>query len=195
MSVHCSKLVTLVLLVVSLLASACGPAPLAAPTATSTPVPSVTPTASATATPPPSATPIVTASPTPTIRPTRTKGPTYTPRVPTDTPEPAAPVIDKLEFPAEIKCDGETQYVLYVNFHDVNGDAYRFDLKLIQSRRPGYLQTTPGSFDVPAKLQQVGMRFPYGVTWSLPGDIVKIRVAITDHAGLTGWDFFEFKCK
>lgn len=197
MSNPAARSLSSVLLAIALLLGACGPSPLAAPTETPAPLPSDTPapTATATETPLPTGTPTPTTTSTPTVKPTRTKGPTYTPRIPTATPEPAAPVIDMLIFPDEILCDGYTQYTLYVDFHDVNGDAYRFDLKLIQSKRAIALQTTPGGFDVPPELQRRGVRFPYGVTWGVPGDFVKIRVAITDEAGQVGWDFFEFRCQ
>lgn len=153
-----------------------------------------------------SGTPTATCTATSTISPSSTKIPTETstltpttvPTVtetqkPSVTPLPQSPVIDAIELPSSIICDGR-RYVFPIKFHDVNGDADFIEWELIYSKKKTPLTSMPRKFEISSSSQINGAIFEDWLEWYISGDEVVIRVTITDKTGLSGTKDFEFVC-
>jgi serine/threonine protein kinase len=134
--------------------------------------------------------------------PTYTPLPTYTPQStftplppPTKIPKPAntSPVIESIELPQNIVCDG-SRYNFPIYFHDSDGDANQIAWELIYSKKNTSLDSSPRDFSIDSYAQMNGAVFDDWIEWYTPGDDVQIRVYISDRSGLTGWKDFEFTC-
>jgi hypothetical protein len=142
---------------------------------------------------------IPTPTATETITPTQTLAPTAT-LIPS--PEPSgtpaivvlsAPVIDSIEFPQSINCNGQ-RYDVPIRFHDLDGDAHRVQWELLYSKKQTPLFSDAVEFFIDSQEQIDGATFHDFLEWYIPGDEVKIRVYIEDRAKQTGFMDFEFKC-
>lgn len=136
----------------------------------------------------------------PTLAPTYTPLPTYTPP-PTFTPQPtftplpikSPPVVDSIDLPQVIVCDGRS-YDVPIHFHDPDGDARQIYWELIYSQKGATLYSTLRELGINSQAQINGAVFPDYIIWRTPGDEVQIRVYIYDSSGLSGWKDFNFKC-
>jgi len=149
-----------------------------------------------TATEPPelSVIPSNTARPAPSAKPaTSTVAPARTVAPPPATAAPAPPVIESIDFPQTILCDG-SRYYFPIFFHDADGDAYQVDWELIYSSMNTNLDSDPRDFDVDSQAQQNGTVFEDWIEWYVPGDEVQIRVYISDREGLSDSSDFSFRC-
>ena len=132
--------------------------------------------------------------PTYTPLPTYTPPPTFTPQ-PTFTPLPvkSPPVVDSIDIPQAIVCDGRS-YDVPIRFHDPDGDARQIYWELIYSKKGATLYATLRELGIDSQAQINGAVFPDYIIWRTPGDEVQIRVYIYDSSGLSGWKDFNFRC-
>jgi hypothetical protein len=136
----------------------------------------------------------------PTLVPTYTPLPTYTPPPtftlqPTFTPLPikSPPVVDSIDIPQVIVCDGR-RYDVPIHFHDADGDAYQIYWELINSKKNSTLYASLREFSIDSQTQINGAVFMDWIEWKIAGDVVRIRVNIYDRSGQKGWLDFNFKC-
>ncbi|MHB1355860.1 MAG: hypothetical protein ACYCZF_07765 [Anaerolineae bacterium] len=127
--------IALLVLVLGLVVSGCGPGQLLGPTLTTTPTRTLTstPTATRTLTPTPTSThtptntstPTITPSPTATLTPSQTPTPSITPTetpVPTITPTPADYASVSVDSPESVTSDGmNNKWTFDIVFHEYNG--------------------------------------------------------------------------
>jgi hypothetical protein len=141
--------------------------------------------------------PLPTEAPPPTRTPAISPKATYTPSPqPTETPTVVilhAPVIDTIDFPDSIVCDGR-RYDVPIRFHDADGDAHRIQWELRFTKKNTPLYTTAKEFVIDSQTQISGTTFYDFIQWHVPGDEVVIRVHIEDRAEQSGFLDFEFKC-
>jgi hypothetical protein len=132
--------------------------------------------------------------PTYTPLPTYTPPPTFTPQ-PTFTPLPvkSPPVVDSIDLPQVIVCDGR-RYDVSIYFHDPDGDARQIYWELIYSKKSSPLYSTLRELGINSQTQINGAVYNDWIEWLTPGDEVQIRVYIYDSSGLSGWKDFNFKC-
>lgn len=105
----------------------------------------------------------------------------------------SAPIIDSIDFPQLIVCDGR-KYDVPIRFHDLDGDANRIQWELLYSKKQTPLYADAISFYIDSQAQIQGATYNDFIEWHIPGDEVKIRVYIEDRTGLNGSKDFEFKC-
>ena len=154
------------------------------PTATSTKTPTITPTPTNTLTP--TITPTPTNTSTPTITPTRTN----TPR-PTSTPAPAKPVIDNIDWPMKIRCNGNW-YELTFTYHDDDGDAKIISMWIVRSSNHHKQVINNVQLDKGTGRKTVTVR----LGWDSYGDAAEIGANIGDAAGNWGEPkYFKIYCK
>jgi hypothetical protein len=123
----------------------------------------------------------------PTLTPTQEPSSTATKRVG------SAPIIDSIDIPKTIICDGR-RYSIPVRFRDPDGDAQRLQWELLYTKKNTTLYTTAKEFIIDKQTQISGATYVDFIQWYIPGDEVKIRVHIQDREGLIGSADFEFKC-
>ena len=124
--------------------------------------------------------------------PTKTPINTETPQ-PSNTPAPAEPVIDSINLPSIIICDGR-RYDVPIHFHDADGDAKDIFWELVYSKKDTPLHSTRRDMKINSSLQINGAVFQDWIEWHIAGDEAQIRVIITDKTGLSGWKDFKFSC-
>jgi hypothetical protein len=137
----------------------------------------------------------------PQLNPTIVVADTLTPSPPpSNTPNPtatlitsSAPIVDSIEFPKSIVCDG-TRYDVPIRFHDPDGDAHRVQWELLYTKKQTPLFSDAVEFFIDAEEQIIGATFHDFLEWYIPGDEVRIRVYIEDRLKQTGFMDFEFKC-
>ena len=105
----------------------------------------------------------------------------------------SAPVIDSIELPKSIVCDGR-RYDIPVRFHDLDGDAHRIQWELLYSKKQTPLYADAIEFYVDSQTQKKGAIYNDFIEWYIQGDEVKIRVYIEDRTELNGFMDIEFKC-
>lgn len=136
----------------------------------------------------------------PTFAPTYTPFPTFTP-LPSYTPLPTLtlpppklpPVVDSIDIPDVIVCDGR-RYDVPIHFHDADGDAYQIYWELVNSKKNTPLYSTLREFSINSQTQIIGAVYMDWIEWNTAGDVVRIRVNIYDHSGLKGSKDFSFRC-
>ena len=105
----------------------------------------------------------------------------------------SAPVIDLIDLPSIIVCDGR-RYDVPIHFHDPDGDAHRIYWQLIYSKMETTLFTDAKEFFKDSQSQMAGTVYEDFIQWYIPGDEVIIRVYIEDRTGEAGYKDFEFAC-
>jgi len=105
----------------------------------------------------------------------------------------SAPVIESINFPQTIVCDGR-RYDVPIRFHDRDGDAHRVQWELLYTKKQTPLYSDAVEFFIDSIEQINGAAFHDFIEWHVAGDEVKIRVYIEDRARQSGFMDFEFKC-
>lgn len=138
-------------------------------------------------------------SSTPAVEVTSTSAPTETPTslmsliVTSTRSVSSAPVIDLIDLPSSIVCDGR-RYDVPIHFRDLDGDAHRIYWQLIYSKMETTLYTDAKEFFKDSQSQMAGTVYEDFIQWFIPGDEVIIRVYIEDRTRQAGYMDFEFKC-
>lgn len=105
----------------------------------------------------------------------------------------SAPVIELIDLPSSIVCDGR-RYDVPIHFHDPDGDAHRIYWQLIYSKMETTLYTDAKEFFKDSQSQMAGTIYEDFIQWFIPGDEVIIRVYIEDRNQQSGYMDFEFEC-
>ncbi len=115
------------------------------------------------------------------------------PPEPTSTTSSTAPVIEKIEFPHTIVCDGR-RYDALIYFHDTDGNAYRISYELVYSKKGAHFTSEPVQLAFSSQDQAQETVLSDYVEWHTAGDEVIIKVIIEDTTGQSNAKEYEFRC-
>ena len=103
------------------------------------------------------------------------------------------PVIDSIDFPQVIVCDGR-RYDALIYFHDSDGNASRILYALVYSKKQTRFTSEPINLSFSSQNQITGAVLSDYVEWHTTGDEVTIKVIIEDTAGQSSSKEYKFKC-